>query len=409
MVKAARAASLAWQAGQAIALALSLYQSAVTLLGYIARQRAGAPVPGGPWAARFGLIVCARNEASVVGRIVHDLLGQEYPSELRDVVVVAHNCSDDTAARAEAAGPRVVETETSVPGKAWAIRAGLAALGNGYDLIGVFDADARAEPGLLVAVAARGRDEQCLQVETVPIADPEWLAEGYGFGRKARNLFWWQPREALGLGTTISGCGWFMRPALLAETLRSATTLTEDLEMTAWLASRGVRVAYVSSARVAVGEPRDLRASLRQRTRWVRGHLLVVARYWPRLLRRALHGDVRALDLAVYLVAPTRMLTRIGASAAALQGMARLGPHLPWWLALPVAAAEWGVPAAIAVRERLISLNATGLRLAAQHGMLSLLWFPIGLWALVTARVVAWAPSARSAAPQGGTHVAPGS
>ncbi|WP_322795392.1 glycosyltransferase [Tepidiforma sp.] len=408
MATAACAAKLAWQAGQAIALAISLYQTAITLVGYLARRHNAERDGAQPWGARFALVVCARNEAEVVGRIVRDLLEQEYPAELRDVVVVAHNCTDVTARVAAAAGARVIETETGLPGKAWAIRAAMEALGEGYDFVGVFDADARAEPGLLATVAARGREEQCLQVETVPIADPEWLAEGYGFGRKARNLFWWQPREALGLGTTISGCGWFMRPTLLAETLRSISTLTEDLEMTALLATRGVRVAYVSSARVAVGEPRDLRTSLRQRTRWVRGHLLVVARYWPGLLWRALHGDLRALDLAIYLVAPTRMLTRLGVSAAALQSLLRLGPRLPLAATLPVAAAEWAVPGAIALRERLIGFNRRGLRLALQHGVLSLLWFPIGLWALVTARVVAWAPSARSTAPQGGTHVAPG-
>ncbi len=376
--------------GQGIVLALSLYQSLVTLAGYVAGGRRQQRPGSTPWHPRFALVVCARDEAGIIGQAVRNLLEQEYPDELRDVYVVAHNCSDRTAEIAAAAGARVVVASSAEPGKAHAIRAALGVIGDGYDLVGIFDADARAHPGLLSAVASLGPEVICCQAETVPIEDPEWIAEGYGFGRKARNLFWWRPREALGLGTTISGCGWFIRPDVLREALPQVRTLTEDLELTAWLALRGIPVWYVSSGQVAVGEARDLRSSLRQRLRWVRGHLLVVGGYWPALVRRAVSGDARALDLAIYLLTPTRMLTRLGATLVALWSVAGLAVRLPWWVSLPVALAEWGIPGVIAVRERLIGLNRRGLALAARHGVLSLLWFPIGAWALVTARVQAW-------------------
>jgi hypothetical protein len=36
------------------------------------------------------------------------------------------------------------------------------------------------------------------------------------------------------------------------------------------------------------------------------------------------------------------------------------------------------------------------LELALRHSLLSMLWFPIGAWALFTARVQAWAPTRRN-------------
>jgi GT2 family glycosyltransferase len=396
MVKVSDGVRWVWRGGETAILMLSLYQSGVTLAGYLRRGRAGAPAPDPAWRPRFALVACARNEEDVIGRIVKDLLAQDYPPELRDVYVVAHNCTDATAAAARRAGARVIETHSEEPGKAWAIRAALDSLDDAYDYVGIFDADARAEAGLLATVARLGPGVRCVQAETVPIGDPEWIAEGYGFGRKARNLFWWRPREALGLGTTISGCGWFISPALLREELARVTTLTEDLELTVRLALRGERVAYVSGARVAVGEARDLRTSVRQRLRWVRGHLLVVLALWPALARRALAGDRQALDLAAYLIAPTRMLTRLGATVAALHSVAGIAGALPAALTLPVAAAEWGIPAAIAWRERLLPFSRRGLELALRHSLLSMLWFPIGAWALFTARVQAWAPTRRN-------------
>ena len=44
-------------------------------------------------------------------------------------------------------------------------------------------------------------------------------------------------------------------------------------------------------------------------------------------------------------------------------------------------AAAIALPAAIAVRARLVPLSIGGLEAAVRHGLLNLLWFPIGLWA----------------------------
>ena len=376
-------------AAQALVAAVSLYQATITTTGYIRRQRGHLPTIGNA-EPRFGIIVCARNEEAVIGRIVPDLMAQKSPPDRFEVVVVAHNCDDDTAGEAARAGASVVVLADRATGKSHPIRAGLDVLRDRCDLVGVFDADARVEQGLLRAIAERSEGEVCLQAEAVPIEDPEWLAAGYGFGRKARNLFWWRPRETLGLGTTITGCGWFIRPQVFDGVFGRARTLTEDLELTASLYAAGYKVAYVSGARVAIGEPREFRSSVRQRLRWVRGHLGVVRLEWPALAGRAIRGDRNALDMALYMVMPTRLLTRTGVSVAFLMTLVRAPFGLPWLVVAPAALGEWAVPTFIALRERLVGMNRTGLSLAVRHGVLSLMWFPIGVWALLTARVNVW-------------------
>ncbi len=391
--------------GQAFLIAVSFYQTVIMVLGFRRPQPRHQPSTGG--GPRFGLIVCARDEAEVVGGAVVGLRAQEYPRELFEVLVVAHNCSDETAELAARAGARVVELHTARPGKVQPMIAGLAAFDQTCDFVGVFDADSRVPPTLLATVATASEGEDCLQVETVPRDSTDWLATGYGLGRRARNLFWWRPREALGLGTTVSGTGFFIRPALLAELLANPQTLTEDLELTARLYARGGRVAYVSSTYVTVDEPHVFRASVRQRLRWVRGHFSVLRHDWPPLAARALHGDRRALDIALYMLVPTRVITRTAVTGSAILVALRLPAALP---AGPVAVAfagEWAVPALVAVRQRLVPLNRHGLQLAVRHGMLSLLWFPIGAWGLVTSRVHAWDGTPRVPVPEGDNHAVP--
>lgn len=389
-------------AAQVLVIAVSLYQATISTLGYRRRLK-GLPEHLPPSLPRFGLIVCARNEELVISRIVADLLAQEYPVELRDVLVVAHNCTDATAHAAARAGADVLELNTRRGGKSFAVQAGADRFAD-YDYVGVFDADARVAPGLLAAIARHSDGAECLQAEAVPIADADWLAEGYGFGRKARNVFWWRPREALGLTTTITGSGWFIRPALLGHYRSGQWTMTEDLELTARLVADGHMVRYVSVAQVALGEPRDLKTSVTQRSRWVRGHIGVVKGRWLPLARTALHGNPHARDLAIYLVMPTRVLTRLGVTLAGLFALCSAPFAAPGWLVLPALAGEWVVPPWIAWRERLLRLSSGSLSLAFRYALLSLLWFPIGAWAMVTARVRAWTPTPRNQ-PEGAANV----
>lgn len=388
-----RACRILLMAVQAAWVVVSVYQSAITLLGQ--RKRPGAAKVATP---RFALIICARNEAAVIDGILSDLSDQTYPADLVDVLVVAHNCSDETADRARRHGANVCELETGMPGKSQAILAGMEQLGRRYDLIGVLDADSRVPKGLLESVAAASPGESCLQVETLPRYDGDWLSAGYGFGRKSRNVFWWRPRQELGLGTTISGSGFFARPALLERVLRSTRTLTEDLESTALLAAEGVRVRYVGGTYVEVGEPNELGDSLRQRSRWARGHVGVVWKLWPRVARQALRGDLGALDTAVFLLVPTRVLTRTAVTGAFALSAARLPGALPLAPVVVALLGEWVLPFVIAVRAHLLPLSPGGAKLAARHGALSLLWFPVGIWAVVTAAERRWDESNRNSA-----------
>ena len=378
---------------QAFWVAMSLYQSAIAIAGRLRQVPRRARPAVDP---RFFLIVCARNEAAVIPGIVSDLLAQSYPRDCFEIIVVAHNCTDSTASAAAQAGVRVVELETELSGKAAAVCAGLDAAGDAWDFVAVFDADARAPRGLLAAVAAASPGEDCLQVETVPRETGEWLVQGYGLGRRVRNALWWRPREALGLGTTISGCGFFIRPSLLREHLSEVRTLTEDLELTARLYAAGRRVAYVSSSFVVVEEPHRLGPSVQQRTRWARGHLRVIVHGWPRMFVRGLRGDLRAFDMALYLISPTRMLTRLAVSFSFVLTLFRLPFALPLTPVALALSGEWLLPLYVAVRDRMLPMSVPGLMLAGRQATLNLLWFPIGLWALVTPKSRTWSEMPRS-------------
>ena len=109
---------------------------------------------------RFHVIVPAHDEAQGIAKTVTNLLGVDYPRELFEVVVVADNCTDDTAARARAAGARVFErVDRERRGKGYALaHAFEATVAEGKaDAVVVVDADTVVSPNLLRAFDARLR------------------------------------------------------------------------------------------------------------------------------------------------------------------------------------------------------------------------------------------------------------
>ena len=46
---------------------------------------------------KYGIVIAARNEETVIGNLIDSINKQDYPKELLTIFVVADNCTDNTA------------------------------------------------------------------------------------------------------------------------------------------------------------------------------------------------------------------------------------------------------------------------------------------------------------------------
>ena len=53
---------------------------------------------------KYAVMIAARNEEKVIGKLIESIQQQDYPGELVDIFVVADNCTDSTANIARASG-----------------------------------------------------------------------------------------------------------------------------------------------------------------------------------------------------------------------------------------------------------------------------------------------------------------
>lgn len=259
---------------------------------------------------RLAVLIAAHNEEAVVGRGVASVLADAatYPAEVR-CWVVADACTDRTAAVARAAGAEVLELADGGRGKQVAIGRALTELlrRDDWDGLILLDADNQVLPGTLRALGdALARGAAAAQGYLVT-ANPRgsWVSASYAVA------YWWAHavvqagREGLGLSAMLGGTGCAIARRTLEEVpWEPGGSVSDDLEYTVRLVLARRRAVYVPEARVMDEKPEELGPSIRQRTRWIRGHCQTYSRHGLALLRRALRGDLRAADLLLYALQP---------------------------------------------------------------------------------------------------------
>ncbi len=302
-----------------VVVLIVVYSYALALLSAGVRTKSDH----GPDDLFFVLLVPALNEERVIGKTLTSLLA------LRGdfLVVVIDDASDDGTVAAIApflTDPRVrvlqQPPERARRGKGHALNAGYAAVQNlglaeryGPEnlVMVVFDSDTRVEPDFLQAVGPYFRDPK---VGGVQSAIRMYNAE--------RNLLTlWQHLEFAIWGqlfsraknllgsATLGGNGQCVRVSALAGLGAEPWqpfSLTEDLDLSLRLLMKGQQLRFCPSVAAWQEAVPRVRALVRQRTRWLQGHV-ACWRYLPALLSGKLPLGAR-VDLLLFLLLPVMFL-----------------------------------------------------------------------------------------------------
>ena len=323
-----------------IAALLCLPVGTLALQVWLAR-RGEAPI--GPLATHparpvMAVLVPAHNEQAVIQATLHNLRAQLQPGDR--LLVVADNCTDDTAQLARQAGAEVVERFHEFDrGKGFALDFGVRHLAsNPPEVLVIVDADCQVEPGSLDALAQMAmihqRPVQALYLMHAPsgatlkqrVAEWAWRVKN-----QVRPLGW----HHMGWPCQLMGTGMAF-PWAMAERMALANGhLVEDMKLGADLALAGTPPLFCPQARVTSEFPVAAAAQQSQRKRWEHGHLSMLFSLGPRVLwqglkRRHMPTVAMALDLLVPPVALLGLLLA-GLWLASLglmvwAGMAGVGP-----------------------------------------------------------------------------------
>lgn len=281
---------------------------------------------------RVSVLIPAHNEAAVIEATLRTLLLQLQPDD--QVLVVADNCSDETAVLAHAAGAGViVRTNMAQRGKGYALDYGVrhleATSPEAPEVLVIVDADCQVGEGAIDRLAKMsalaGRPVQALNLMKAPagaglklrIAEFAWIVKNQMRPLGFHRLGW--PCQLMGTGMAF--------PWAMAVTMPLANAnIVEDMKMGIELALAGTPPMFCPEALVSSEFPVADAAVKSQRTRWEHGHLSMILREVPRLLGRALiRLDMQALGLALdLLVPPLALLVLMQFGMLILAGLAAM-------------------------------------------------------------------------------------
>lgn len=290
---------------------------------------------------RFDLIVPAHNESAIIARTIASLKNVDWPADRFRVLVVADNCTDDTAAVARAAGAEVlVRNDAANRGKGYALQHAFASSRDAHraDAVVVVDADSEVSPNLLRAFAARIESGSQAVQSHYGVRNPmaSWRTRLITIAKGSFHIVRSRARERLGLSCGIRGNGWCVTHRLLEAVPYNCFSLTEDVEYGIAIGLAGYRVAYADEAHSDADMVSGEEIARRQRQRWEDGRsALIRSKTLPLLSHAIKDRSALCLDLGIdLLVLP---LSSVAINVIALGMLAAIG----YWLGLSPALFLW--------------------------------------------------------------------
>jgi cellulose synthase/poly-beta-1,6-N-acetylglucosamine synthase-like glycosyltransferase len=261
---------------------------------------------------RFLVLIPAHNEEAVIHNPVESLIGQSYPKHLYQVWVVSDGCTDRTDEIARALGAGVIRTNSGGMGKHRALGHAFAQLLPREDTglyVCIIDADNRVDPNYLQemnnAICQRGF--RALQsFHDVLNGSDNWVTKSLWLNCVASSHLY-NPGRSQSFGTAlICGTGWCCQAGLLTKYWPMIRTQTEDIELTGLLLlHEGIGVPWIAGTHIYDEKPRNLWVAIRQRHRWMIGHMRVAGYlFWPLVRDGIRRRDPRLIELAAYYLLP---------------------------------------------------------------------------------------------------------
>jgi cellulose synthase/poly-beta-1,6-N-acetylglucosamine synthase-like glycosyltransferase len=332
--------------------------SELLMLLIAARRPASDPPTRSASASRLLILVPAHDEERLIGRCVRSLMEMTSHRAVASIVVIADNCSDQTAGIAESLGARVLQRrDTTRRGKPAAIEWAFGQLPLAdFDAAVIIDADTEVDPGFADALAeyAPLRDIAVQAYFGVSNLHDSWLSTLGVLLSKVRYEGQYPLKRRARLNCPLTGNGMCLGANLLRRAGWPADSLTENWDLYARYTAAGEVIAYARQALLAAHEESSLATSSTQRQRWQAGRWHVLREYARSLWRSRRVGIPQKIDAFAELSDPGPVLRAVvafvlgavcltvGGLAGRVMGVAFLLSLLP--MAFWTIRAWWGLP-----------------------------------------------------------------
>lgn len=287
--------------------------------------------------APVALLIPAHNEAAGISDTLISIKKAATPATR--IVVIADNCSDNTADIARSHGAEVIErTHETLRGKGYALDFGIQYLqSKPPEVMIVFDADcvvyADTINALVQAVVTGKRAVQALYlIQAKPNSPVKTKLAEFAYVVKS----WTRPLgfHRLGLPMQLMGSGMAFPWAHVKDANLAKGYIVEDMKLGIELAEQQLAPKFCPEAYVTSEFPLNDEGAASQRKRWEHGHIAMILKEGLPLLSKGIRSlnlemIAMALDLCVPPVALLFLISAMFAIVSAIL-MYTTAAYLPW-------------------------------------------------------------------------------
>ncbi len=276
--------------------------------------------------ASFVVVMPAHNEVGTIEMTLASLIPEI--GDHGQVLVVADNCTDETAAVSTAAGAQVISRhDPDRRGKGYALGFAMRKLASAPpDVVIILDADCIPAPGTIGQLVANCyRLQRPLQARyelAKPDRGGDTMASVGLLAWRVKNLLRPAGLSNLGLPCLLMGTGMALPWVALAKCNLETGHLVEDMVLGLELTNAGYPPRFMPDLCVVSALPPSAEGRDSQRARWETGHLQVILQLLPRFLVRGIvHAKPPLIALALHAAVPPLALlsmllfTTVAASA----------------------------------------------------------------------------------------------
>ena len=271
------------------------------------KRKHDAVPPAERW-PRVAVLVPAHNESVGIVPTLVDAKSQLRAAD--QLLVVADNCTDDTAQVARAQGATVCERhDPDRRGKGYALSAGVAHLtSDPPDVVIIIDADCRisanAIPRLAAKCAYSGRPAQGNYMMRAPPSST--LSYNVAaFAWRVKNFVRPLGLSVLGLPCQLTGSGMALPWSAIRSVNLASGNIVEDMALGIELAMRDEPALYCPEAEVVSTFPTTNKALQTQRRRWEQGHFrTILVSAAPLIIKGISRRNVEQIALGLDLTIP---------------------------------------------------------------------------------------------------------
>jgi 1,2-diacylglycerol 3-beta-glucosyltransferase len=254
------------------------------------------------------VLVAAKNEEAVIGRLVRNLCNLEYGNGQYEVWIIDDNSTDNTPQllaelKQEYQQLNVFRRSPQASGgKSGALNQVLPLIKG--DIIAVFDADAQVTPDMLLQVVPLFQKEQvgAVQMRKAIANAPENFWTKGQMAEMLLDIWFQQQRTAIGGIGELRGNGQFVRrQALVSCGGWNEETITDDLDLTIRLHLDKWDIECVFHPPVEEEGVTNATALWHQRNRWAEGGYQRYLDYWDLILKNRM-GTKKTWDLLIFMV-----------------------------------------------------------------------------------------------------------